>query len=204
MSAARTPSPTGKGFALERMPELLLHICCAPCLCWPHRMLAEEGAAFTGLWFNPTIQPLTEYRARRESLRDFAGRHALDVVYLDDYPLEQTLAALAGERCAACYRIRLERTARYAKEHGFAAFSTTLLYSRYQRHELVRQAGERAGRHYDVAFLYRDFRTGWEQGRETARALGLYRQKYCGCIFSERDRYLGTRGQAVDAGRGAT
>jgi hypothetical protein len=170
--------------------NLLLHICCAPCLCWPHRTLEEEGIRFAGLWFNPTIHPYTEYRARRESLRQYAGSHALDVVYLDDYPLERTLAALAGERCAACYRIRLDRTARYAREHGFTAFSTTLLYSRYQRHDLVREAGERAGREYNVQFSYRDFRTGWEQGRAMARQLDLYRQKYCGCIFSERDRFF--------------
>lgn len=172
------------------MPQLLLHICCAPCLGWPHHVLAGEGAEFTGLWFNPTIHPYTEYAARRDSLKAYARQQRLEIEYLDEYPLEQTLEALREERCAACYRIRLDRTARHARERGFSLFSTTLLYSRYQNHELVREAGRRAADRYNVGFDYRDFRPGWDRGRETARALGLYRQKYCGCIFSERDRYL--------------
>jgi epoxyqueuosine reductase len=178
---------------LQLPVNLLLHICCAPCLCWPHQELSGEGIEFAGLWFNPNIHPYKEYAARRDSLKAYAGQHALDVEYIDDYPLEETLDALREERCAACYRIRLERTARHARERGFTAFSTTLLYSRHQQHDLIREAGQRAGCAYDVEFRYRDFRPGWDQGRETARALGLYRQKYCGCIFSERDRYLGKR-----------
>ncbi len=172
------------------MPGLLLHICCAPCLCWPHRVLEEEGTRFAGLWFNPTIHPYTEYAKRLAAVRAFAAAAGLAVVYRDEYPLEDTLRALDGGRCEACYRLRLERTARTAREQGYAAFSTTLLYSKHQRHDLIHEIGIRAGRLYDVEFRYRDFRTGWEQGRTMARQLGLYRQQYCGCIFSERDRYL--------------
>jgi predicted adenine nucleotide alpha hydrolase (AANH) superfamily ATPase len=175
----------------RHMPDLLLHICCAPCLCWPHRELAGEGIQFTGLWFNPTIHPYTEYEARRDSVTAYAGQKRLEVEYIDEYPLEQMTEALREERCAACYRIRLERAARHARERGFAVFSTTLLYSRHQKHDLIRETGQRAAIKYNVEFLYRDFRPGWDQGREMARELGLYRQKYCGCIFSERDRYLG-------------
>ena len=184
--------------------HLLLHICCAPCLCWPHRELAGEGTEVTGLWFNPTIHPYTEYAARRDSVKAYAVQKQIEVEYLDEYPLEQTLKALSEERCAACYRIRLERTARHAKDHGFDAFSTTLLYSKYQKHDLIKEIGQRAGRLYDVEFAYRDFRPGWNQGRETSRTLGLYRQKYCGCIFSERDRYLGKQGDGNDQGRKVT
>ena len=172
------------------MPDLLLHICCAPCLCWPHHVLTGEGARIAGLWFNPNIHPYTEYAKRRDAVRSFASAAGMEVAYIDEYPLEQTLQALAQERCAACYRIRLERTARHASEHGFAAFSTTLLYSIYQQHDLVRESGLRAADAHRVEFRYRDFRPGWERGREMVRSLGLYRQKYCGCIFSERDRYL--------------
>ncbi|MDI6740748.1 MAG: epoxyqueuosine reductase QueH [Candidatus Edwardsbacteria bacterium] len=172
------------------MADILLHICCAPCLCWPHQALSDEGISFTGLWFNPNIHPYNEYRARRASVKTFSEQRQLEVVYHDEYPLEETLDLLGKDRCAACYRIRLERTARYAKEHGFLAFSTTLLYSIYQQHDLIRKIGRKAGSIYNVEFHYRDFRPGWRQGREIARAMGLYRQKYCGCIFSERDRYL--------------
>jgi epoxyqueuosine reductase len=172
------------------MPDLLLHICCAPCLCWPHRALTGEGITFTGLWFNPAIQPYAEYSRRLGAVKSFANALPLKVIYQDEYPLEDTLRALMTERCAACYRLRLKRTARTAREQGFRAFSTTLLYSIHQQHELIREIGTAAGKLYNVEFAYRDFRPGWQQGREIAAAMGLYRQKYCGCIFSERDRYL--------------
>ncbi|HTY08296.1 MAG TPA: epoxyqueuosine reductase QueH [Candidatus Edwardsbacteria bacterium] len=173
------------------MPDLLLHICCAPCLCWPHKELTGEGIRFTGLWFNPNIHPYVEYTKRRDAVKAYAAATGIEVVCHDEYPLEATLQALAQDRCAACYRLRLERTALTARERGFAAFSTTLLYSIYQRHDLVIAAGNQAAQQYNVEFRYRDFRTGWKQGRELARAGTVYRQKYCGCIFSERDRYLG-------------
>jgi hypothetical protein len=153
-------------------------------------MLSEEGLDFSGFWYNPNIHPSTEYRARMQSVKDFALAHRMPVVFLDRYPLEESLSLLSRESCRGCYRIRLEETARQAKAQGFQAFSTTLLYSVYQKHDLVRELGEEAGRAYGVEFLYRDFRPGWQQGRRVAREQQLYRQKYCGCIFSERDRYL--------------
>ena len=171
------------------MPDLLLHICCAPCLAWPQQALSGEALPFTGFWYNPNIQPYTEYRARLGAVMSYAAQKQLDVVYHDEYPLEQMLEDLARERCRACYRIRLERTAQFAREQGYRAFSTTLLYSIYQQHDLIRELGEAAGKKHGVEFYYRDFRPGWARGWEIAREMGLYRQKYCGCIFSERDRY---------------
>ncbi|MBS6511702.1 MAG: epoxyqueuosine reductase QueH, partial [Clostridiales bacterium] len=79
--------------------------------------------------------------------------------------------------------------AKYAAEHGFASFSTTLLISPYQNHELLRQTGERAAEQYGVSFLYRDFRPYFKEGQQRAREMELYMQKYCGCIFSEEERY---------------
>ena len=88
-----------------------------------------------------------------------------------------------------CYPVRLEQTAKYAKENGYDSFSTTLLVSPYQNHEVLMKVAEEMAKKYDVKFLYRDFRVGFRAGQAKAKELGLYRQKYCGCVFSEEDRY---------------
>ena len=93
-------------------------------------------------------------------------------------------------RCVKyCYRVRLEQTARYAKEHGYDTFSTTLLISPYQNHNALKKIGEEMAEKYGLNFLYRDFRPGFREGQAEARELGLYMQKYCGCVFSEEIRY---------------
>lgn len=93
-------------------------------------------------------------------------------------------------RCVKyCYRVRFEQTARYAKEHGYDTFSTTLLISPYQNHNALKKIGEEMAEKYGLNFLYRDFRPGFREGQAEARELGLYMQKYCGCVFSEEMRY---------------
>ena len=92
-----------------------------------------------------------------------------------------------GVRCVWCYRVRMEASARLAKARGFAAFSSSLLYSRYQHHELIVAEAERAARLFKVPFFYRDFRTYWQQGIDYSRELGIYRQKWCGCILSRTE-----------------
>jgi predicted adenine nucleotide alpha hydrolase (AANH) superfamily ATPase len=106
--------------------------------------------------------------------------------------LDRFTQAVGGEiakRCAYCYAIRLDETARTAKEQGFAAFSTTLTVSPYQNHELIRQIGEKAGKKHGVEFRYFDFAKGFREGQAKARELGMYMQKYCGCVYSEEERY---------------
>jgi predicted adenine nucleotide alpha hydrolase (AANH) superfamily ATPase len=171
------------------MSRLLLHICCAPCLCHPYRVLSAENVDFTGFWYNPNIHPYKEYQARLQSVKHFTLKHKMPAVFWDEYPLEKTLELLSRERCNGCYRLRLEETARQAKAQGFQDFSSTLLYSIYQKHDLIRELGTEAGKKYGVEFLYHDFRSGWEEGHRISMEENLYRQKYCGCIFSERDRY---------------
>lgn len=110
-----------------------------------------------------------------------------------DYLLDDFLAHVASapaQRCTYCYQSRLEETARTAAEHGFDSFSSSLLYSRYQQHDVIRASGAALGARYGIEFLYEDFRVGWQAGIAASKALGLYRQQYCGCIYSERDRYL--------------
>jgi hypothetical protein len=176
--------------------KILLHICCAPCAVFPVESLAGAGHAVRGFFFNPNIQPYQEFERRTQALETLAEQVKLPVIWDRTYDLEGFFRAVAfreAERCRFCYYQRLSAAARVAKAGKFQAFTTTLLYSQYQDHELVREVAQQAGRETGVTFYYQDFRRGWEQGRENAARLGLYRQQYCGCIFSERDRFLPAR-----------
>jgi predicted adenine nucleotide alpha hydrolase (AANH) superfamily ATPase len=172
--------------------KVLLHICCANCAIYPLSVLHDAHHAVTGYFFNHNIHPYQEYLRRLQTTRDYAASIKLPLVCIDEYGLEDFLAQVAQDpagRCAYCYQSRLQRTAEYAAQHGFNAFTSSLLYSRYQNHTLIRQYGEELSRLYGISFLYQDFRSGWQEGIRISRALGLYRQQYCGCIYSEKDRY---------------
>lgn len=172
--------------------NVLLHVCCANCAIYPVKVLREQNHRVTGLFYNHNIHPYQEYRRRLETTRDYASRVELEMIFREEYLLEQFLSQVAPSprtRCGYCYRSRLEETARTAAERGYDAFSTSLLYSRYQQHEQIREHGEELAHQYGIAFLYRDFRVGWREGIDTSKTMGLYRQQYCGCIYSEMDRY---------------
>ena len=172
--------------------NLLLHICCAPCSVYCIESLRGEGIAPTGFWYNPNIHPYQEYKMRRDTLLDYAPTIGLPLYVREEYGLQPFVKAVAGDiahRCRYCYAVRMEETARFAADHGFTHIGTTLLVSPYQDHEGIRRAGEAAAARHGVTFLYRDFSVGFREGQEKARALGLYRQKYCGCVFSEEERY---------------
>ena len=174
------------------MDQVLLHCCCGPCSLSCIDPLRQEGIEPVGLWYNPNIHPFTEYRARRDCLLDYAASAGMELRVLEHYGLRDFVRAVSGDidgRCAFCYTHRLEKTAEYAAAHGFSAFTTTLLASTYQAHEQIAAAGERLAAQYGVSFLYRDFRPNFLAGNARARELGFYMQKYCGCIFSEADRY---------------
>ena len=174
------------------MDSVLLHSCCAPCSVYCIDTLRGEGIEPTSLWFNPNIHPYQEYKARRDTLIGYGESVDMEVRVLDDYGLRDFVRAVASDidhRCVHCYTIRLGTAAKYAAENGFQAFTSSLLISPYQNHELLRQVGGEMARQYGVEFLYRDFRPGFHAGQAKARELGLYMQKYCGCVFSEEDRY---------------
>jgi predicted adenine nucleotide alpha hydrolase (AANH) superfamily ATPase len=181
--------------------KLLLHTCCAPCSIQCVKTLAGEGIDLELFWYNPNIHPYTEYRSRRDSLAVFAGDKALLLTIEDEYGLRPFIKSVSSieedpgdnKRCGFCYRLRLEKTVRFAAEKGCDAFSTTLLISPYQNHELLKEVGEELAVLYKVQFLYRDFRPGFREGQREAREVGYYMQKYCGCIYSEEERYLGGR-----------
>lgn len=173
--------------------KTLLHICCAPCANQCIDVLRSEGAELTGFWYNPNIHPFTEYRARRNCVREYAASVALPLLERDEYALRPFVRAVADNiagRCVKCYEFRLFAAAQAAKDGGFDCFTSSLFISPYQNHELMRAVAERAAEEVGIPFLYRDFRPYFRAGQERARELGLYIQKYCGCVFSEEERYL--------------
>lgn len=172
--------------------NLLLHICCANCAIFPVRVLREAHHRVTGFFYNHNIHPYQEFLRRLETVKEYAARVDLPVIYREEYLLEEFLAQVAPSpplRCDYCYRSRLEETARTAAERGFEGFSTSLLYSRYQQHDKIRDFGEKLAAQYGIDFVYQDFRRGWREGIDASKAMGLYRQQYCGCIYSEKERY---------------
>ena len=173
--------------------KLLLHICCAPCSNMCIETLRRDEIEPVGFWYNPNIHPFTEYRARRNCLRAYAKDIDLKLLEQNDYGLRPFVREVAGDidgRCVKCYEIRLGRAAQFAAEQGYDAFTSSLFISPYQKHDLMRQVAEDAALRFGVKFFYRDFRPYFKEGQERARALGFYMQKYCGCVFSEEERYL--------------
>jgi predicted adenine nucleotide alpha hydrolase (AANH) superfamily ATPase len=157
-------------------------------------LAAEEINPYL-FWYNPNIHPYTEYRSRRDTLCVFALEKMLQLFTDDEYGLRSFIKNVSNiessvDRCLFCYRTRLEKTARMAAEKSFDAFSTTLLISPYQNHDAIKEIGEQTANDFSVKFLYRDFRPRFHEGQKQARKAGYYMQKYCGCIYSEEERFL--------------
>jgi len=175
--------------------KLLLHMCCGPCSCYPVKKLREEGIEPVGYFFNPNIHPYKEWERRLQAAKEFAAKVKMEIHTDEEYRLRDFLKkALIAEtepngRCTMCYTWRLEQTAKFAAANGFEAFTSTLFYSIYQQHELMRRTAEHFAEIYGVQFYYEDFRPGWQEGIDISKELELYRQPYCGCIFSEEERY---------------
>lgn len=173
--------------------KLLLHCCCAPCSVSCIEPLRAEGIEPVAFWYNPNIHPFKEYEARRNCLVEYCERLDIKLLVSESYGLKEFVRATASDidgRCRYCYEHRLEETARFAAENGFDAFTSTLFASVYQNHELMKNAAEAFAEKYGVSFLYRDFRPNFRAGNQRAREEGLYMQKYCGCVFSEEERYI--------------
>jgi epoxyqueuosine reductase len=172
--------------------KILLHICCAPCVIYPLKTLRNEGLDTMGFFYRNNIHPYTECIRREETLKSYSAAMDLRVIYQEGYDLEgfiRNVAFRESNRCDYCYHERLRSTALMAKRGKFDYFSTTLLYSKFQKHDTVKSIGDAVGKSVGVEFYYDDFRKGWKEGVETSKSLKLYRQQYCGCIYSEKDRY---------------
>lgn len=180
--------------------KILLHSCCGPCLGGSIDILRQNvgDMAIEAFWHNPNIHPYLEYRERMLSFIKICNDLGLKTGSSENsYGLQKFLLRLNNlygeERCAECYRMRFEEAAKYSAQNGFSAFTSTLLVSPYQQHELIKEVGETVAKEYGTSFHYCDFRPGFRMTHESARKHELYRQKYCGCIFSEYDRYKGDK-----------
>lgn len=187
--------------------KLLMHACCAPCSVYCVDLLRSEGIEPTLYWYNPNIHPYTEYKARMDSLKDYSEKVNINVIFEDEYGLDEfckeAVKDLNGRCVKYCYPVRLKKTFEYAKANGYDTVTTTLLYSIYQKHDLIKKLCEQYSEEYGINFLYRDFRFGFWEGHEKAKnELDLYMQKYCGCVFSEEDRYVKKKKDALSLPEG--
>ena len=173
--------------------KLLMHVCCAPCSVYCIETLRKEGIEPTLYWYNPNIHPYTEYVARRDCLVEYAKSINVGAIIQDEYGLvdfcKNTSNNLQSRCVDYCYPVRLRKTFEYAKEQGYDAVTTSLLYSIYQKHDFIKYYCEKLAEEFGIEFLYRDFRVGFWVGHEKAKEAGLYMQKYCGCVFSEESAY---------------
>jgi len=180
--------------------KLLMHVCCGPCAMYPVQDLLRQGYQLGGYFYNPNIHPFQEYSKRREGAVQMARHLEIPLQVAEAYRPELYFREVAfheRERCRHCYALRLREAARFAREQGYDGFTTSLLVSPWQKHDLLRQLGEAAGREAGIPFFYHDWRRNFSEGRRQAKLLGLYRQQYCGCLFSEQERY---EGEAVKHG----
>jgi predicted adenine nucleotide alpha hydrolase (AANH) superfamily ATPase len=159
-------------------------------------ILRNEGIEVTGFWYNTNIHPKTEYLRRLDTLISYAENIALSLEIIDEYGLRSFVSAVSNDleaRCDYCYMRRVEKTAQFASQNGYEAFSTTLLISPYQNHDKIIKYAQLMSEKNGIEFVYRDFRPHFREGQSKAREMGLYMQKYCGCIYSEEERYAGLK-----------
>lgn len=175
------------------MKNILFHVCCAPCFIAPWTHLSEDNK-ISALWFNHNIHPFTEYKKRRETLIQFCESKNINIIIKDEYLLNDFLRDSSfreEKRCFECYYKRLKYTALVAKKGNFDFFSTSLLYSKFQKHDLIKSIGEQISFETKIPFFYIDLREFWKEGIQLSKEENMYRQQYCGCIYSEYERYGG-------------
>ncbi|RKY57670.1 MAG: hypothetical protein DRP95_06730 [Candidatus Latescibacterota bacterium] len=177
-------------------PKLLLHICCAPCATYVAELLGRDFEVH-GFFYNPNIHPEEEYRRRLEAMQQYGKAVGFK---WDEGPYEPGRwfslvrgyeeEPEGGARCPICYRMRLEETARRAAELGFGYFATTLTIGPTKKAQVINPIGRELGFKYGLTFVGGDFKKGdgFKHSVRISRELGLYRQDYCGCIFSLKER----------------
>ncbi len=170
--------------------KMLLHACCAPCLTYTYKVFSKDFDV-TVYWFNPNIHPFKEYERRLDAIKKYVDEKDIDIIYDDRYELSSFLEGALREdpRCKFCYRWRLSETAKKASKKDFDVYSTTLMLSPYQDHDMIKKIGGEEGNKNDVKFIYKDLTDGFYESHDMADEYELYKQGYCGCIFSEKDRY---------------
>ncbi|MFC1942877.1 epoxyqueuosine reductase QueH [Chloroflexota bacterium] len=176
------------------MNNVLVHVCCAHCAAYTVDYWRQQGYEVGSLWYNPNIHPYTEHRQRLESMESLASEKSLPLIITKGYDMTEYFRRVAGheeQRCQYCFDLRLSKTAETASDNSFGAFTTTLLISPHQQHELIREIGNKIAEAKGIEFLYADIRKRYSDSRHLTKPLNLYRQQYCGCIYSEWERYAG-------------
>jgi len=172
--------------------DLLLHVCCAHCAAYTVNHWRNEGYKVTAFWYNPNVHPYQEYQKRLEAVQTLSQKMGFPLVIAPDYDVTSYFRAVAGDeqnRCRHCFQLRLGKTASAAREMGMAGFSTTLLISPTQKHEVLREVGGAVAQSSGTDFLYADLRKRYSDSRHITKPLEIYRQQYCGCLYSEWERY---------------
>jgi len=174
------------------MKRVLIHVCCAHCAAYTAEYWRQQGYETAGFWYNPNIHPYTEHQQRLESMKLLAKEINLPLIISPDYDIIEYFRRVAGketERCRQCFELRLNKTAAAALENSCDAFTTTLLISPHQKHDLIKEAGEMVAGEKGLVFLYADLRKRYSDSRHITKPMDLYRQHYCGCVYSEWERY---------------
>ncbi|MBI2868740.1 MAG: epoxyqueuosine reductase QueH [Chloroflexi bacterium] len=176
------------------MKSVLLHVCCAHCAAYAVKHWRAAGCQVTALWYNPNIHPYLEHQRRLDAMKLLSRELDFPLLISEGYDIAEYFRRVAGneaDRCRYCFGLRLEKTAERARHGGFDAFTSTLLISPHQKHDLLRETGDRIAGENAIEFLYADLRKRYSDSRRITKPLDLYRQQYCGCLFSEWERYAG-------------
>lgn len=174
------------------MKSVLLHCCCAHCAAYTVDFWRQQQYEISALWYNPNIHPYTEHEQRLSAMKSLAQTVKLPLIVIEGYDIIAYFRQVVGhesQRCQFCFRLRLARTAAVASQQGFTAFTTTLLISPQQKHGLIHQIGDEIAAQQGIPFLYADLRQRYANSRHITKGLNLYRQQYCGCVYSEWERY---------------
>ena len=176
------------------MKKALVHVCCAHCAAYTLEHWQQQGYDLSAFWYNPNIHPYTEHQQRLYSMQSLAKKIDIPLLITPGYDMIEYFRRVAGnetERCRLCFELRLSKTAEVAREKGFDAFTSTLLISPHQRHDILKETGDKIAGEYGVEFLYADLRKRYSDSRHITKPMDLYRQQYCGCVYSEWERYAG-------------
>ncbi|MCK9555851.1 epoxyqueuosine reductase QueH [bacterium] len=172
--------------------RILLHACCGPCATYPIEQLLSKKYKVTCYFFNPNIHGYQEYVKRYEALKTVCDNYNVKLSGFGEYNLSEWFSSALknmDDRCLSCYTHRIEATVKKAGELGINNFTTTLLISHKQDHEKIRAVCESSSENSGIRFFYEDFRTGWKDHWRITGQLNIYKQQYCGCLFSEKERF---------------
>ena len=172
--------------------SVLIHCCCAHCTAYTLEYWRQQGYEATVFWYNPNIHPYLEHKSRLSAIKSLSQTLKFPLVISDGYDIAEYFRRVVGheaERCRFCFDLRLSETAKKARELGFTTFTSTLLISPHQKHELIKGVGDKVARNTEIEFLYADLRKRYSDSRHITKPLDLYRQQYCGCLYSEWERY---------------